>query len=59
MLQVQLQLLYCYRFSNGYVVPSDPPNNGTLVMIGNLGINVDADNGFDIGGNSAISLCFY
>jgi hypothetical protein len=29
-----------------------------LVMIGNLGINVDADNGFDIGGNSAISLCF-
>jgi hypothetical protein len=33
----------------------DPPNNGTLVMIGNLGINVDADNGFDIGGNSAIA----
>jgi hypothetical protein len=24
-------------------------------MIGNLGINVDADNGFDIGGNSAIA----
>jgi hypothetical protein len=33
----------------------DPPNNGTLVMIGNLGINVDAYNGFDIGGNSAIA----
>ena len=33
----------------------DPPNNGTLVMIGNLGVDVDADNGFDIGGNSAIA----
>lgn len=33
----------------------DPPNNGTLVMLGNLGVNVDADNGFDIGGNSAIA----
>ena len=30
----------------------DPPNNGTLVSIGSLGINVDADSGFDIGGNS-------
>jgi hypothetical protein len=26
----------------------DPPNNGTLVSIGNLGVNVDADSGFDI-----------
>lgn len=31
----------------------DPPNNGTLVAIGGLGINIDADSGFDIGGNSA------
>jgi hypothetical protein len=31
----------------------DPPNNGTLVAIGSLGVDVDADSGFDIGGNSA------
>ncbi|MES2804970.1 MAG: DUF4394 domain-containing protein [Bacteroidota bacterium] len=34
----------------------DPPNNGTLVSIGNLGVNVDADSGFDIGGNSATAF---
>lgn len=33
----------------------DPPNNGTLVMLGSLGVDVAADNGFDIGGNSAIA----
>lgn len=30
----------------------DPPNNGTLVSIGSLGVNLDADSGFDIGGTS-------
>ena len=34
----------------------DPPNNGTLVSIGSLGINVDADSGFDIGGNSTTAF---
>ena len=29
-----------------------PPNNGTLVEVGALGINVTADNGFDIGSKS-------
>lgn len=29
-----------------------PPNNGTLVEIGTLGINVETDNGFDLGGMS-------
>ena len=29
-----------------------PPNNGTLVEVGPLGINITADNGFDIGGRS-------
>ncbi|MCG9791256.1 DUF4394 domain-containing protein [Flavobacterium algicola] len=33
----------------------DPPNNGTLVSLGNLGVNIEADNGFDIGGNSNIA----
>lgn len=30
----------------------NPPNNGTLVEIGSLGINVELANGFDIGGTS-------
>ena len=30
----------------------NPPNNGTLVEVGPLGIDVTADNGFDIGGTS-------
>jgi hypothetical protein len=29
-----------------------PPNNGTLVEVGSLGVNVEASNGFDIGGTS-------
>jgi hypothetical protein len=35
-----------------------PPNNGTLVAVGALGVDVDAENRFDIGGssNSAFSL---
>ena len=33
----------------------EPPNDGVLVAVGNLGVNVDADSGFDIGGNSAIA----
>lgn len=30
----------------------NPPNNGTLVEVGSLGINVELNNGFDIGGTS-------
>ena len=30
----------------------NPPNNGTLVEVGALGINVEANNGFDIGGTT-------
>ncbi len=33
----------------------DPPNNGTLVDVGPLGINVDSNNGFDIGSTSGIA----
>lgn len=29
-----------------------PPNDGTLVEVGNLGININTDNGFDIGGTT-------
>jgi hypothetical protein len=34
----------------------DPPNAGTLVAVGNLGVDVDADSGFDIGGSSAVAF---
>jgi hypothetical protein len=30
----------------------NPPNNGTLVEVGSLGVNAEASNGFDIGGTS-------
>ena len=30
----------------------NPPNNGTLAVVGALGVNVTATNGFDIGGTS-------
>ena len=30
----------------------NPPNNGTLVEVGALGIDISSDNGFDIGGTS-------
>ncbi len=33
----------------------DPPNDGTLVEIGSLGINVEAANGFDIGSRSGVA----
>lgn len=33
----------------------DPPNNGVLVEIGALGVNVEAANGFDIGGKSNVA----
>lgn len=33
----------------------EPPNDGVLVAVGNLGVNLDADSGFDIGGNSTIA----
>lgn len=34
------------------LMTQNPPNNGTLVEVGNLGVNVEAANGFDIGGTS-------
>jgi hypothetical protein len=33
----------CNRFSDGCFYFVKIPNNGTLVSIGNLGVNVDAD----------------
>ncbi|MDF7819638.1 DUF4394 domain-containing protein [Runella sp. MFBS21] len=38
--------------SNAMLYMQNPPNNGTLVAIGSLGITVESANGFDIGGAS-------
>ncbi|UEG52872.1 DUF4394 domain-containing protein [Mucilaginibacter daejeonensis] len=45
-------VLYDINSSNGRLYRQDPPNDGTLVEVGSLGITVDAANGFDIGGTS-------
>lgn len=34
----------------------NPPNNGTLVEIGNLGINAEGEGGFDISPNNSVAL---
>jgi hypothetical protein len=44
--------LFVIDFNNDKLFLQSPPNNGTLAQIGALGINVDAANGFDIGGTS-------
>ncbi|MCX2575606.1 DUF4394 domain-containing protein [Pedobacter sandarakinus] len=42
--------------SNGdRLYKQDPPNMGTLVDVGALGINVESNNGFDIGGTSGLA----
>ena len=37
------------------MVKQDPPNNGVLVDVGALGVNVEAANGFDIGFTSGLA----
>ena len=37
----------------------DPPNAGTLVLIGSLQENVDSSNGFDIGGTSGNAYALF
>jgi hypothetical protein len=45
-------VLYDIDSQTDKVYRQDPPNNGTLVEVGALGVNADASNGFDIGGTS-------
>ncbi|WP_269226836.1 DUF4394 domain-containing protein [Flavobacterium eburneipallidum] len=44
--------LFVVDHTTNMLYNQNPPNNGTLVAVGALGIDVDADNGFDIGGSS-------
>ncbi len=44
--------LYALDANTDRLYMQNPPNAGTLVDVGPLGINITADNGFDIGGTS-------
>lgn len=50
--------LFVIDYTTNMLYNQNPPNNGTLVSVGPLGIDVDSENGFDIGGssNSAFAL---
>jgi hypothetical protein len=45
-------ILYDIDHSTGKLFKQDPPNAGTLVEVGNLGVMPTESNGFDIGGTS-------
>jgi hypothetical protein len=45
-------VLYDIDHISGKLYKQDPPNDGKLTEVGSLGINIDAANGFDIGGSS-------
>lgn len=48
-------VLYNIDASTDRLVRQDPPNAGTIVDVGALGVNAEAANGFDIGGTSGIA----
>ncbi|MEO5889371.1 MAG: DUF4394 domain-containing protein [Ferruginibacter sp.] len=43
----------------GKLYKQDPPNNGTLIEIGSLGVTASAQNGFDIGGTSNMGYALF
>ena len=45
-------VLYDIDAIAGKLFKQDPPNNGGLVEVGNLGVTATSNNGFDIGGTS-------
>jgi hypothetical protein len=45
-------VLYDIDFTADNLNIQNPPNNGTLVAVGSLGVNINSANGFDIGGAS-------
>ncbi|WP_316800277.1 DUF4394 domain-containing protein [Pedobacter frigidisoli] len=48
-------VLYDIDSTGDRLYKQDPPNAGTLVDVGALGVNVEANNGFDIGGTSGLA----
>jgi len=45
-------LLYVIDSETNILYTQDPPNDGVLVPVGALGLDINEDNGFDIGGDS-------
>ena len=45
-------LLFDIDHITGKLYKQDPPNTGTLVEVGSLGVTATEGNGFDIGGTS-------
>lgn len=45
-------VLFTIDFNNQKLYMQIPPNNGTMVEVGRLGMDMTAENGFDIGGIS-------
>ncbi len=45
-------ILYDIDCGTDKLYRQDPPNNGTLVEVGAIGINIESSNGFDIGSQS-------
>ncbi|MEO7924306.1 MAG: DUF4394 domain-containing protein [Chitinophagaceae bacterium] len=43
----------------GNLYIQNPPNNGTLTLVGSLGVGLSVDNGFDIGGVSGKAFGFF
>jgi Domain of unknown function (DUF4394) len=52
-------VLYDIDATTDKLYMQNPPNNGTLVEVGALGINVDTNNGFDIGGKSNTAYALF
>lgn len=49
-------VLYDIDVTNNKLYRQDPPNNGTLVEVGNLGVDAEAASGFDISPDSAFAI---
>lgn len=52
-------VLYDIDAASDKLYKQDPPNNGTLVEVGALGINVEETAGFDIGGTSGTAYAVF
>lgn len=51
--------LYAIDSVNSQLVQVMPPNNGVIVPVGSLGVQVNGVNGFDIGGTSGIAYTIF
>ena len=51
--------LFVIDHTTGILYQQNPPNNGTLVAVGSLGVTLSPENGFDIGGVSGKGYAFF